>query len=412
MPKVRAQSGHRDRYRAIRRKLTLGICSAVLAAGCVPANDPPPRDQVYVFQTSTSVGVGRGAAVMTEVQGAPADIAGPVRVTADRRYAYTYSAAGITSINTWTFAHRVLPCGQTCLGFPSAINPIGRSLVGGFDAGSEKAGPQTQTWNATVRALDLGSAEPRVQTIGSVPLLAARPAAHNVLPYTFYLDSADGVYAFLNAVNYRPTRPWELPQTLWITTLNGNARALGDYAFPGERDVWGAMRPDGKVLAIGSYGLAENAATCRSRGVDLIDTASGAKTTVSPADSADGNIDSWISRAWWGSEGTLYVTYQQKNCSDRSSSVPVPQVWALRLGAWHQVGSGPAIVAVELGGGAVVVVEPNSIQSGRVDTVDMTKGTLYYLDPAGARTKIAEDVTGVADVPRVDLFGVGVGTSG
>ncbi len=76
------------------------------------------------------------------------------------------------------------------------------------------------------------------------------------------------------------------------------------------------------------------------------------------------------------------------------------------------MGSGPAIVAVELGGGAVAVVEPNSIQSGRVDTVDMTKGTLYYLDPAGARTKIAEDVTGVADVPRVDLFGVGVGTSG
>lgn len=427
MPRIRHQaSAHRlivaasirssrrpESYRAICRRFALGVFSAALVASCVPANDPPPRDQVFVFETSTSIGVARGATVMADVRAASTGAWAPVRVTTDRRYAYTYSDAGITFIDTRTFVQRVLPCEQTCLGFPTAVNPIGRSLVGGFDAGSDPDGPESaQTWNATVRGIDLGSAVPHVQTIGSVPLLAAQPAEHNVLPYTFYLDSADGVYAFLNAVNYRPTRAWELPQTLWIATLNGRARAVGDYAFPSERDVWGAMRPDGKVLAIGHHSLADvkGMRSCQPEGVDLIDTVSGTKTTVSPPGSAEKASQSWISRAWWGADSTLYVTYQRRGCSE--SGTPAPQVWALRSGTWHQVVAGPAIFAVELGGGAVAVVEPASINSGRTDTVDMTKGPLYYVDPAGARTKIAEDVTGVADVPRPDIYGVGVAATG
>lgn len=73
-------------------------------------------------------------------------------------------------------------------------------------------------------------------------------------PYTYFLDAAQGMYVFLQAVEYRPTRPWELPQTLYIVRPNGTPMNLGDYAFPSEDDVW---ERSARIAPVWSSGVTE-----------------------------------------------------------------------------------------------------------------------------------------------------------
>ncbi|MUM18086.1 hypothetical protein BI330_16835 [Mycobacterium sp. CBMA 623] len=389
------------------------VVLVALAAGC--GTDEPAQvtktpqgveAKTFVFQTQTSIGVARGGAIAAELHGGAAEIGDPIRLTTNHRYAYWLGDSGVSVVDTRNLERRVIPCNGPCLGFPSPVMPIGDSLVGGFDAGEDDhQESERDTTSAFVRALDLSAIDPQIKTIGSMPLLSPHPAQHNVAPYTFYLDAANGIYAFLDAVNYRPSRPWELAQTLWFSRLDGSILKLGNYAFGSRNDVWGAMSPDGASFVMGGEDPSDSktGAHCGHREVDMIDTATGARTAISPADpAASKDVEYRVSRAWWGTDGTLYANYQQANCSEKSSAGAPPSVWAYRAGRWSRVETqGPAIFALELGNGARAVVVPKAaIPDGQAAWVDMTKGTLYYLNGQGQRTWIADDVVGLADLPE------------
>ncbi|WP_234802585.1 hypothetical protein [Mycobacteroides salmoniphilum] len=313
-----------------------------------------------------------------------------MQLTRDGRHVYAAGDSTITIADTSSLSEQEIGCGGTCMGFLSPLTPLGGGVVGGFDLGAASNPSQDgETTTAAVKGIDLNAPEQQVKDLGLIPLAAPQPAQSNVAPYTFFLDAAQGVYVFLQAISYRPTRPWELAQTLYIVRPGSAPMSLGDYAFPAESDVWGAVSPDRKHLAVGSYSATESATSCSSVGVDLFDTATGERTTIHPDTPAEGEIQYRVHRAWWGADGSLYVNYQQRQC-DQNAAWSAPVVWAYVNGHWDRISTpGPALFALNLGDGETAVVEPKGLNSG----------TLYLVDKGGNRTQVAEGVTEIADIP-------------
>lgn len=371
---------------------TVGAVAALLGSGCQSPNPPAePSPKTFVFQTQTSIGLVRGSTVALQLKRSARSLVGPVQVTRDGRHIYAAGDSTIAIADTSSLSEQEIGCGGTCMGFLPPLTPLGDGVVGGFDLGAASNPSQDgKTTTAAVKGIDLSASEHQVKDFGLIPLAAPQPAQSSVAPYTFFLDAAQGLYVFLQAVDYRATRPWELAQTLYIVRPGAAPISLGDYAFPSESDVWGAISPDRKHLAIGSHGADEPARSCSSVGVDLFDTATGQRTTIHPDAPAEGEIQYRVRRAWWGSDGSLYVNYQQRQCV-QNASWSAPVVWAYVSGHWDRIGTpGPALFALNLGDGETAVVEPKGLNSG----------TLYLVDQGGNRTQIAEDVTEIADIPQ------------
>jgi hypothetical protein len=370
----------------------VGAVAALLLGGCdKPSRTAEPSPKTFVFQTQTSIGLVRGSAVALQLKRGAGSLTGPVQLTRDGRHIYSAGVSAITVADTASLAEQEIDCSGTCMGFLPPLAPLGDGVVGGFDLGAANNPSQDgKTTTAAVKGIDLNASEYQVKDLGSIPLAAPQPAQSSVAPYTFFLDAAQGVYVFLQAVVYRPTRPWELSQTLYIVRPGGTPMSLGDYAFPSESDVWGAISPDRKRLAIGSYSADESARSCSSVGVDLFDMATGQRNTIHPDAPAEGEIQYRVRRAWWGSDGSLYVNYQQRQC-DQNAAWSAPVVWAYMNGHWDRISTpGPALFALNLGDGETAVVEPKGLNSG----------ILYLVDKGGNRTQIAEDVTEIADIPQ------------
>ncbi|SHP80780.1 Uncharacterised protein [Mycobacteroides abscessus subsp. abscessus] len=379
----------RNRYHGTRLWAVAGAVAALLLGGCDTPSQPAERSpRPFVFQTQTSIGLVRGSAVALQLKRIASSRPGPAQLTRDGRHIYSVGDTAITVADTESLAEREINCGGTCIGFLPPLAPLGDGVVGGFDlGGASKPSPDGKTTTAAVRGIDLNASGHQVIDLGAIPLAVAQPAQSNVAPYTYFLDAAQGMYVFLQAVEYRPTRPWELPQTLYIVRPNGTPMNLGDYAFPSEDDVWGAISPDRTRLAIGSHGADDQTAACPDVGVDLFDMTTGQRTTVHPDVPADTGYR--VRRAWWASDGTLYVNYQQRPCNS-GSTWSDPAVWAYKNGSWNRVNTpGAAVLALDLGGGELAVVEPK----------DADGGILYHVDKGGNRTEIAEGVTEIADIP-------------
>ncbi|MFT8180360.1 hypothetical protein ACLXNF_22505 [Mycobacteroides chelonae] len=368
----------------------VGAVAVLLLGGCdKPSRPAEPSPKTFVFQTQTSIGLVRGSTVALQLKRVAGSLTGPVSLTRDGRHIYSAGDSAITVADTASLVEQEIDCGGTCIGFLPPLAPLGDGVVGGFDlVATTNPSQDGKTTTAVVKGIDLNASEHHVENLGSIPLAVPQPAQSNVAPYTFFLDAAQGVYVFLQAVVYRPTRPWELAQTLYIVRPGSAPMSLGDYAFPSESDVWGVVSPDRKRLAVGSYSAAESATACSSVGVDLFDTATGERTTIHPDTPAEGEVQYRVRRAWWGADGSLYVNYQQRQCDQNAAWSP-PVVWAYTNGRWDRVSTpGPALFALNLGDGETAVVEPKGLNSG----------ILYLIDKGGNRTQIAEGVTAIADI--------------
>ena len=385
--------------------LRLGSAAVLLAAlvGCQPRPPAPgPAGDAFAFQTDDEVVLVRGTRVAARLPAGPRSGHG-VQLTKDGRFLYAVNDTAVTVVDTRSARSRTIPCAPVC----QAVRlPLGASLLGGLDAGTD----DRMTDSATVRALDVAAAEPKPAPIGRVRLGSPHPGDSAVLPYSYFLDAAPGEYLFLDfaagAVTY--PRPWTRPQRLYLARLDGTTRDLGRY--PGvraESDVWGAISPDGSRAAVPAEPELTGAAHCEDAAIDLIDTASGRSTRLRPSEPAEGAQNFRVTRAWWGADGTLYANYQQWPCADgrgQRSVQSAPGVWAYRDGGWSKVDThGPAGYALPLAAGRVAVIEPGPpIADGLATVYDLTHGTLVVLDRAGNRTRIADGVTALAPVPEGD----------
>lgn len=390
----------------VRARVTRTLAAlSLLLAGCHDSSNdgraggPIANPNVFVAQTDNIIGLVEGASMVNSLRGRFA--AGrPLQLTSDRRFFYSADDTRISIVDTHSRQTRDISCKQSCLGFLPPLAPLGESVIGGFDAGaSENPSQDGQTTSAAVRGIDLSTPDPSVKTVGSITLLSPHPAQSNVLPYTFFLDGTQGAYAFLDAVNYRPTRPWELPQRLWLARSGRPAQELGQYAFPSEADVTGTFSPDSRQFAIVSHDAKVSARGtedgCEAQGLDLFDVETGVKTVIHPSEPAEGKQSYTVHGAWWSADGTLYVNYQQWPCSN-TKAVAQPTVWSYRADQWSRVNTGgPAIFALEFSDGGIAAVLPRPGDQ----SIDMSKGTLFYLDRDGTRTKVADGVTAIADVP-------------
>lgn len=370
-------------------------------AGTGGKTEVPVQVSVY-YESESAVGIARGPASVVELKRGPSQTGGR-SLTRDGRYVYAVGTSTITAVDTDTLQQSEIDCPASCLGYLPPLAPLQGSIIGGFDL----AAPENQienglTTTAIVHGIDLSSQVHGPRKLGSIPLGSAHPAQTGVMPYTYFLSASERGYAFLDAVDYRPTRPWELPQTLYLVRPDGTKVDLGRYAFPGEDSVWGAFSVSGDRLVIGSFDVGDEEtsappASCPSTGVDVIDVDSGQKSTTYPAD-GDPNVQFRVGRAWWDSGNALYASFQRRECGDPSWSAP--QVWKHADGKWVMVRTpGPANFALDLGDQRMAVVEPEAPQpSGGGETYDITKGTLYYVERTGARTRIARDVTAIGEV--------------
>ncbi|GAA1308299.1 hypothetical protein [Saccharothrix xinjiangensis] len=326
----------------------------------------PPEPPAYAFTSATRLGVARGERVIAEAAG-DFSLSGPA-FTADGRFAFAASDAGLAVVDVEGGGSRVVPCG---------------------DCGSAAAvGGGRVAWTGPGRdlvVLDLG--EPGARPAPALALPARRvtdPAFPSVLDLPpKVVTGGEGV-----ALVASPDEPavYGGPDFLYLVGLDGSVRDLGATdANVGLGSA--ALSPDGRTVAYA--GTWHNGACQEATSVIEVDAATGAPRTA-PIGELPEDGGSITRDLWYDDGGRLNAVYASWACSaSGGDSTPVRPAshWRLDGGRWALVDAGPLLASRPLGDDArVVVAEPDEY---------LRVGTLY-LESGGRRTAVATGVSAVA----------------
>jgi hypothetical protein len=336
----------------------------------VTTSAPPPKP-VYAFTSTTRLGVVRDGQVIAEVPAgfARGDSGSPL-FTADGRFAFTVSAAGVVVVDTAAGTSRAVPCADC----RTAV-PVGGSRVAWLDQARKLV------------VLDLGVPDARPEQSPVVVPAPSAPGPYD--PPPGLLAGADG--AVLIAVADQPAA-YGGPEQLYLADLGGSVTALGattvNVTLTAGPNV---ISPDGRTVA---YGWIMHGGACQERGaVTLLDVADGTVRVPLTNGVLGGspNVDgAGVRDLWFDGDGRLNAIYSSWTCTasggDATPVQPSTQ-WRLDGDQWVEVSADPVlgVRTVEAGVRAVIT-----------DVDERTRTGTLYTETAGGRTKVADQVYAIA----------------
>lgn len=327
-----------------------------------PAPEPDPS---YAFTATSRMGIVRGTDVVAEVAGDFSLSDGP-KYTADGRFAFAVSPAGIAIIDVRSGVDRVVACGE-CSDAVADADSVINWLVGNV-----------------VTTLDLADAG--AQPVPGVTVLPDRQVdeTSNVFPLRILtsqdgktlISAPDGVSAYGGGEEH-----------LYLVRSGGDVvpmgTAMGNVAISGA-----TFSPDGRTVA---YAAAGHAGACETRSsVVLLDLATGVHTDTPPlGDPTDEG--SGIRGVWYDQDGNLNMIYTSWRCE--SSGGPVTSV-TIPQGHWRLEGSEWTQPAPDADGNARQVAP--GFRAVLVSPGFETFTNELYSEIDGVRTKIADDALSIA----------------
>ncbi|MFT7840168.1 hypothetical protein Q5530_28835 [Saccharothrix sp. BKS2] len=327
----------------------------------------PPEPPAYAFVTQTRLGVARGERVIAEVAGE--FTSSDPEFTADRRFAFATSAAGVAVVDVAAGSGRVVACGDC----GSAV-PVGGSRI---------------AWTGPARdlvVLDLG--EPGAEPAAVLALPERRVEDPRFDPLVLPPKAVAGGEGVVLVASPDQPSVYGGPDLLYLVDLDGPVRDLGvTDANIGLGTGTAVLAPDGRTVAYA--GTWHGGACQEATSVIEVDAATGAPRTSPVGELPEGG-GSITRDLWYDRGGRLNAVYADWACtaSGGNSTPRLPAShWRLEGGRWVLVDPGPLLASRPVGDDARVVV------AGLDEYLRV--GTLY-VETGGRRTEVAAGVIAIA----------------